>query len=459
MTPSSRVFDLVCASLAASLLFLAASPTLAQVSPAEILNPKLKAAEQKYLPQLKSLREAITDSKFPLSFVLTRYVDANPGGTTASDSRGLEFVYFQDQMLLKVTGIYNAAYNGDELTQNERASRTFQDVVVPVLRLVVQQMPADVECDGIGFEIAYHTRTSNKNYDYEGKEILVVVFHWDDAFAYLRAAGDEQRQESLNRSGIFVNGKDFGLALGDRSPFNVEALERSNPKQPAEPPVSATASATARSSIANPGLSPTALATRAHSAPGERADTGIAVAAAPPPAGSAIAAVPAAAPAEPRPAPTPADVERLQTEFQPQLDALVKNAGGKFHLVDYAPPSFAVYHNQIVLQLTMRNPLAFEATTSSIYKRAAQSFDLFLAPQLKALVPGIPADAAYDALDFSVLNHMGAGKGSSEAIEFICPSKSLQAFEMDEITTQDLIDQSIVLVNGVRIALNLQIVE
>jgi hypothetical protein len=451
----------MCASLAASLLLLAASPALAQVSPAEILNPRLKAAERKYLPQLESLHQAISETKFPLPFMLARYVDADPGDAAALDSRGLEFVYFRDQMLLKISGIYKAAFNGDQLTQNQRADRTFQEVVVPILRLVVQQIPADVDCGGIGFEIAYHVRTPNKNYDYEGKEILVVVFNRDDAFAYLQAAGEEQRQGILNRSAIFVSGKSFGLALGGRDPFNVEALERSNPSQPAAPPVSpaAAASATARLSIAEPGLSPTASATRVHSAPGERAGTSMAGTAAPPSAVAPIAAVPAATPAEPRTAPTPADCKRLQTEVQPQLDALVKDGGGKFHLLDYAPPSFVVYHNQIVLQLTMRNPRVFEASTSSIYKRAAQSFDLFLAPQLKALVRGLPAVAGYDALDFSVLNHIGAGKGSSEAVEFICPSKSLQAFARDEITTQDLIDRSIVLVNGVRIALNLQIVE
>jgi hypothetical protein len=452
MKRSRQAFPIVYACLAAILLFLTARPALSQVSPAEILNPKLKAAEQKYLPQLKSLRQAIIDTKFPLPFALARYANADPGDAAPWDSRGLEFVYFRHRMLLKITGIYRAAFNGDKLTENERAARTFQGVVVPILRHVVQQIPADIDCDGIGFEIAYHTRTPNKNYDYEGKEILVVVFRRDDAFAYLQAAGDEQRQEILNRSQIFVDGKDFGLALGGRTPFNVEALERSNPDQPTRPPVSpaAAATATARLSVTNPGLSPTARA-NLHAAPG-----GTAAASAP----RSTAAAPAAAvPAEPKSAPTQADVDLLQKQFQSQLDAFAKNGGAKFHFVDYAPPSFAVYHNQIVLQLTMRNPRAFEAGTSSIYKRAAQSFDLFLAPQLKALVQALPSDASYDGLDVSVLNQIGAGKSSSEAVEFICPSKSLQAFAKDEATTQQLIDQSIVLVNGVRIALNLQLVE
>ena len=71
----------------------------------------------------------------------------------------------------------------------------------------------------------------------------------------------------------------------------------------------------------------------------------------------------------------------------------------------------------------------------------------------------LPGNAEIDALDFSVLNRLGAEKSSSEAVEFICPLKSVRSFVDDEITGQDLINQGVVLVNGVRIALNLQLVE
>jgi len=156
---------------------------------------------------------------------------------------------------------------------------------------------------------------------------------------------------------------------------------------------------------------------------------------------------------------SPGDAEGLQAQFQPQLDALLKEDGAKFHLVDYAPPSFALDHKQLVLQLTLRNSLAFEKDTTSIYKRAAQGFDLFLAPQLKALVPKLPEHLQVDALEFSVLNRLTNEKDASEAVEFICPLRSIRSFIEDEITSQDLIDQSLVLVNGVRINLHLELVE
>ena len=153
----------------------------AQVSPAEVLNPDLKALEQSYFPQLKSINEAIAKTKFPFPFYLSRYVGLDPAQQAEADSRGLEFVRFQDRVILKITGNYNAAYDTLRLTQNERAAATFRTVVLPILNLMTIALPEDLSCDGIGFEISHHTRTRDRSYDYEGKEILVVVFDRDDA--------------------------------------------------------------------------------------------------------------------------------------------------------------------------------------------------------------------------------------------------------------------------------------
>jgi hypothetical protein len=445
-----RIFALTHVLLAFGTGFLAVGSVRAQVSPTEIANPRLRATEQQYLPQLQSLQQAIGKAEFPLPFILTRYVGVDPARQASLDTRGLEFVYFQDRMLLKTSGFYTAAFNSEQLTQNERASRTFQEVIVPILRLLAQAIPPDVACDGVGFEIAYHTRAAHKNSDFEGREILAVVLDRADAFAFLSDSGNEHRQEILNRSGIYLDAKPFGLALGQKDALNLETLGKPGPAEAgsATSPASAAAAA-ARLSIANPRLAPTAPSTPSHAAPAEKRATGLVSPAAP-------AVDPKAAAS---PAPSPADVERLQVQYQSQLDALLKEDGAKFHLVDYAPPSFALYHKQLVLQFTLRNPLAFEKSTSSIYKRAAQSFDLFLAPQLKALVPKLPVDHQVEALDFSILNRLGNEKDASEAVEFICPLRSIRSFIEDEIASQDLIDQSLVLVNGVRINLHLELVE
>lgn len=420
-----------------ALMLLTSGSAFAQVSPAEILNPKLKAVEQKYLPQLQSLRRTIDETRFPFPFVLTRYVgsDSQKG---LVDTRGLEFVNFQERTLLKVSGHYNAAFNSEQLTQNQRADRTVQDVVVPILQLMRKQFSGGLDCDGIGFEIAYHTRTAKQSYEFEGKEMLVVVFSVEDAFAFLTVAGNDARQAVMNRSQVFADGKEFALGLGARDPLDLDELGRGDS---AERP------------------SPSSTATGLGYSPQPPRDSSPAAPTAPltPTAAPAVVAAgsPTASPAESG----QADADRLQAKFQSQLDALAKDGAEKLHFVDYAPPSFAIYHDAVVLQVSLRNPQVFDKTATSIYKRAAQSLDLFLAPALKALIPKLPAEPSISAYDFSVLNHLGSEKDSSEAVEFIGPVKAVNAFIRDEITSQDLANQSIVLVNGVRIALNLQLVE
>ncbi len=112
--------------------------------------------------------------------------------------------------------------------------------------------------------------------------------------------------------------------------------------------------------------------------------------------------------------------------------------------------------------MTLRNTLRFDPEKSSIYKRAAQTFDLFLAPKMKDILDQVPDDAPIDFYNFSVVNALpftSNGKERSEALEYLCPKNLARKFANSEITNQELIDKSQVLVNGVRIALNLQLVE
>jgi len=431
-------------------LVLLVRPAHGQVSPAEVLNADLRALEQTYIQQLKTINQSVSKMKFPFPFYLSRFVGLDPAKQAETDSRGLEFVRFQDRVILKVSGNYNAAYDPARLTQNERAAGTFRATVLPILKLVITELPEDLACDGIGFEISHHVRNRESSYDYEGKEIVVVVLDRDDAWALTRAATDPDRQEIVNRSKIYVSGEELGLSLSERDPLNVQALPRSVPAKPDATSTARSVVIAGHSSLLKPSFSPPASSLPV-SAPRESGSA----------ATDATTTLPKASePNSPTPLPTQADADRLGETFQAQLTSLAKLGEAKFHFVDYAPPTFVVFHQQLALQMTLRNSLQFGSARSSIYRRAAQSFDLFLAPQLKDLSEKIPEDMTFQLFDFSVLNRLSPGpKGTSEAIEFICPRSALKKFVDAEITNQQLLDQSVVLVNGVRIALNLQLVE
>ncbi len=430
---------------------LSAQSASAQVSPAEILNPDLKALEETYFPQLKALNQSIAKTKFPFPFYLSRFVGIDPAKQAEADSRGLEFVRFQDRVILKVTGNYNAAYDTNRMTQNERAAGTFRAVILPILNLATATLPQDLGCDGIGFEISYHARSRERSYDFEGKENLVLVLDRNDAWALSSATTDSTRQDILNRNKIYVSGTDFGLSLTERDPLNVQALPRSIPAKPDAASTARSSTLVGRSPLLKSNQTAPTVSSPALVAPADPAPTS---------ANPAALAPTAAGPPPAAPHLAPADADRLNEKYQTQLASMAKEGAAKFHFLDYAPPTFMIFRDQIALQMTLRNTIQFGPAKGSIYKRAAQSFDLFLAPQLRDLSDTISPDLEFQLFDFSVLNKLSPGaKGTSEAIEFICPRSALKQFVNAEITNQQLLDQSEILVNGVRIALNLQLVE
>src|ERR1700687_5995358 len=359
-----------------------------QVSPAEILNPDLKSLEETYFPNLKALNQSISKTKFPFRFYLSRYVGLDPAQQAEADSRGLEFVRFQDRVILKITGNYNAAYDANRMTQNERAANTSRTVVLPILALTTTTLPQDIACDGIGFEISYHARSRERSYDFEGKENLVLVLDRIDAWALSGATTDAARQEILNRNKIYASGTDFGLSLVERDPLNVQALPRSIPARPDATSTGRSSTLVARSPLLNlnhplPAVSPAVAAPVA------------------PAAANANPSPSSPKDSDPLPAPppsAPADADRLNEKYQAQLASLAKLGAEKFHFVDYAPPTFMVFRDRIALQMTLRNSLQFGPAKGSIYKRAAQSFDLFLAPQMKDLSDRISPDVEFQFL-------------------------------------------------------------
>lgn len=434
--------SLFCRVFLVWLSLVAASASLAQVSPNEILDTQLKALESQYFAQLKAINQQIAKAHFPFPFYLSRVVGLDPSQQLEADTRGLEFKRFRDRVVLKATGNYNAAYDSKQLTRNERAARTFRDVMLPILQIVTQNIPPDVDCDAIGMEVAFHVRDRQKDYDYEGVDILTVVLDRKDAFQMALENSDNARQDILNRSLVYLGGEEYGLSLLDRDPMVVDKQARSRSTQMDASSTASSSTSASRLLRSNPNLMPSPAAGSvpdSSSSAGHKLDL-----------------------SQAKPAATQADAEKLQTQYQQQLDALSKAGQAKFGFVDYDPPTFVVVSKEMVLQMTLKNPSRLDPEKANIYKRAAQTFDLFVAPKMKDVLDLLPNDLSVDYYDFSVVNTLtpvSAGKERSEAIEFLFPKNLAQKFANSEITNQELIDKSQVLVNGVRIALNLQLVE
>jgi hypothetical protein len=386
--------------LAGVSLAMAMASASAQVLPSEVANPRARAAESKYLPQLETLQQQIGSTTFPFPFQLTRYLNAK-AGRASMDRDGLEFVNFQHRIVLKASGVYRAAFEAGLQTENIRATRVLEGAGIPLLRMIAQAVPSSDDYDGIGIEILYNTRDTNNAYSFEGKEVLSAVFSRADVLALVDAKTQAARQEILNRSDVYVNGQAFGVALGQHDPIVAEAKEDRDDEIARAEAKLAESAKLVRASASN-------------------------------------------------------NVDEARLEPPPVIAARDVHSASTH--TDSAP---LLEHSgdQIVMHFNLQNPVPFNGSNSSIYKRAAQSFDLFLAPELRVLMNTLPADAKYDAFEFSIVNQVANAATPSETIDFICPISSTRSFLDNKITSQDLINQSTVLVNGMRIGLDLAKVE
>ena len=399
-----------CASSILFLLAASAPSSIAQVSPAEVSDPQLKALESEYFQDLIKLNRQVSSEKFPFTFFLSRYVDLDPKDQAGADTRGVEFVSFHDRTLLKFSGNYNAAFSARQMTKNQRADKVFSEVVAPVLRLLPRYFSEKNDFDGFGFEISYHVFGASGKAGYEGRENLVVVMSVADAvrFPLLAAAGE--RQNVLNASQVYVSGQRFGLALGQADSVPLGELAKSELGLTADP------------SSSNSGIPSSRIATRVagltfNTPPEFRAR---------PDSSFSSALAPAAA--DPSPL-IPVDVDALQVKYQSILNDFGSFAGLTTHQKSSSPPTLAL------------------------------SFDTFLAPHLADLSSKIPNITNLNGLDITVLVSIAAGSTPSEAVEFVFPLETLRRFAAYDISNQDLINQGMVIVNGVRISLNLQQVE
>ncbi len=403
------------------------APLPGQVRPDHILNPRLKADEAEFLPQLELLQESIQAQHFMYPFQFAGYIHSRHGRSFDAEGDGIECMYFNDMEIIKVSGVYKAAYSASSLSENERAAKTLEDVVVPILQLAAKEFSQRAPGNGIGVEVVYNTRDRENAYDYEGHEVITAIFDWRDVFAYVQTDDAEVRQEILNRSGIYVNGKAFGVALHRRDPLPLEALERSVPRALRDSKDAVSSQTFTAASLHQPYRMPSL------------------------PVASTVTESPTRAASE--------SVESEELRFKKQLDAMAIRDKVKLHLDADAPPKFEQYGDQVALHVTLRNPLSYAQSTTSIYKRSAQGLDLVIAPELKALLDEIPSGASFSLLHFTLARESGAGLADAENIEYICPVDSVRLLVANKITSQDLVDHSRIMVNSVPIRIDLQLVE
>ena len=411
------------------LSLIGTSPARAQVvSPVEIKDPALRALQQQYMDELGQAGADILSTHFDYPFYLSRKLDLDQTRQQVADQTSIRFDTYSGKTVLAITGNYYAAYSAQKINPEQRARSTFLNVVMPILKAAVPRFQNNQHVQGYAVEISHHIMGKVMGVSMERPENLMVFLPRSGALKLLAAKDETAQQAALLQGQVFLNAQPISIWLND-----------------AVPPKVATASDNDRTDE-----------TAAHA---ESDPEG---------SGSQPGAAPALAiPVKPKepPPPPPRDTSTqalaaVQLSNQPWVDSIVKELEPQAHFVSYAPPKFVAFRLGIYLELSLNSTLPLSAAGSR-YKLAATAFDDHVAHLVRPLLAYFKDSQDFDGIGFSTNIHL-IGKSApavSEAVEFFFPLSSLRCYAKYDCTGQQLLDAGTVLINGERVALDLQIAE
>jgi hypothetical protein len=385
------------ANIAAAAFLLTVSATAQVLSPPEILDPEMRALQEKHFAELKAGALEITAHQYPYRFYLSRTLDVTELKEQQLDQRSIKFANFQGQTVVQVTGNYFAAYSDKLLDKRERVKRTYLDVVMPIVCAIAPRLMGEARVTAYAVEISHHVRKEVLGVTVESIENLVIVV--PRGLAEKAARGDVvDRIGALRASSVYVDGS--GVALWPEEGGKAELAAQPAPAPLPPPVVKTLPPAPARD------LSQDALA-------------------------------------------------RKQASYQDLLDRIVKELDASAHFVSYAPPSLVAFHKSSYLQLSVTTALN-PADAGSQYKLAALAFDRHISHLIRPLLGYFKDDCDFDGVVFSSSVKTPA---VTQSVEFFFSLPELRRYEQYDITGQQLISSGYVLINGERIGLDLQSAE
>jgi len=395
--------------LAVAIVFAAVPQIRSQVlTPAEIVDPNMRALQEKYLQELKAAAVDITAHNYPYKFYLSRTLDLTEKQELQTDQRSIRFSEFQGHAVLQVTGNYFAAYADQSLNRKQRFQRTYLDVMLPILRATAPLLPNEPEATAIAIEVSHHVRKQVMGNGMERPENLVLIVPREAAAQLTASKGTEDEIGVLSGCDEYVDGEPITLWREPTPEKSVVATQLTS-----KPPTPGTA------------------------------------------------AVPVAAPPAPTRDVSTDALQQLQASCQPLLDRMVRELDAQAHFIPYAPPALIAFRSTSYLQLSIATTLE-PSDSGSQYRIAALAFDRHVAHLIRPTVALFEERAQFDGIVFSSAVHVpvaGSEAAMTESVEFFFPIAELRRYEKYDITGQQLINAGFVLINGERVGLELQSAE
>jgi hypothetical protein len=391
----------------------------------KVNDPVSKRLQKEYFAQLQQISSDAAALHFPYPFYFSQTLDIDEVRQKQLPQGSIRFDQFNGQTVLAITGNYYISYSSELLNRNQRARKTYEDVVLPLLKAAVARIDRSVPFDAYAFEVSHHVRGKMMKVKTEGAENLMMLFPRSIAARLARAKDTESQQSALLESEVYLNGEPFTLWLtGDDAPDDVrdtylarhEHNDQKKTSLAAEPPEPGT--------LVSSNLVPESeLARMVRDRKNAPHDV------------------------------SPLQLQKLQTIYEGTLQRLVPELKQQAHFVDYAPPGFIAFHDGAYLQLSMNTDLE-QPAGSSQYRVAAMAFELHISHVLRPIAKHFHDSPQFDGIDFATTVHQSV-QPSSMSIEFVVPFSALSCYEKYDCTGQELINRSIILINGERVALDL----
>jgi len=390
----------------------------------ELNDPKLQRLQQRHFHTLVDIGGEVQRYKFPYPFYLSRVLDVDLVKMKEVDQRSIRFDSYKGETVLEITGNYYASYNADTMGAEARLKTTFEQVIVPILKIEVPHFPDDSVFASFAIEVSHHVREKIMGVHQEHAENVTVIIPVPSAQKLVDAKSDDQKQAAVLEARIYLNGEPYALWIHEGAPPE-DWQDRYGPPITKKKPVETTLDPAANQPAApSSGVSPNLLKTT---------PTSIRIL-------------------------TPEALAKLQRDHQDTIDRMAKSLDKEAHFVTYAPPTFIGFRQGAYLQLSMNTHLD-APSESSRYKQAALAFDEHISHLVRPLLDFFPGEKDFDGVDFSAVIHLKSGEPQTESVEFFFPFRTMRCFASYDCTGQQLIDSGTVVINGERSALDLQVAE
>ncbi|MBZ5532856.1 MAG: hypothetical protein LAO20_15610 [Acidobacteriia bacterium] len=419
--PSKPVFRVL-----AVVLLTGISCSAQILSLGKVTDPECRNLQQQYADQLQQIAGDASAIHFPFPFYFSQTLDIDEVRQKQLPQGSIHFERVNGQIALAITGNYYISYSAEALTKNARAHRTFQDVVLPILKAAVARSGRAMPFESYAFEVSHHVRSKVLKVGTEGPENLMLFLPRPVADRLAQAKDVEGQQAALLDGEAYVNGEPLTLWLtGDDAPADVRDRYLARHSRDKKPATLAAAEPAEPGTLVSPHLLPQSdLLSKVRDSKNAPHDV------------------------------SSVELEKLQTMHEASVRKLVADLNAQAHFVDYAPPAFVAFHDGAYLQLSMNTDLE-QPAGSSQYRIAALAFDNHIAHLLRAVSKYFHEGARFDGINFSTTVHQAA-QPASLSVEYVVPFAALVCYEKYDCTGQELINRSIVLINGERVTLDLQ---